>query len=74
MRSRTPASAKTKKSKISKISFSTDKDPPMNASAHTLDAGRFEFWVGLGTDRSFFRPLPTYAALATLVTNPPERS
>ena len=32
MRSRAPASAKTKKSKISKISLSTDKDPPMNAS------------------------------------------
>ena len=32
MRSRTPASVKITKSKISKISLSTDKDPPMNAS------------------------------------------
>ena len=32
MRSRAPAIAKTAKSKISKISLSIDKDPPMNAS------------------------------------------
>jgi len=32
MRSRTPASVKTAKSKISKTSLSIDKDPPMNAS------------------------------------------
>ena len=32
MRSRTPASAKIAKSKISKTSLSIDKDPPMNAS------------------------------------------
>ena len=32
MRSRVPASVKTVKSKISKISLSIEKDPPMNAS------------------------------------------